>query len=696
MTFSLLKKLYFTLGLWLISSTTFAAGLLTPINSQAPNPQMQSQHVNVVIENSYAITSVEQTFYNPHDKDLEAIYSFPIPEKASVSELTLWIDGKPVIGEVFEKKQARQLYEQEKAAGRETALTEQQKHYRFETSVSPIRAQQTTKIRLVYIQPTHIDTSVGRYVYPLEEGETDDQALAFWQNNQTIHQDFSFNLHIRSGYPVSGVRLPQHSQANIQKLSTQEWKVSFSNQTLEPKTEETNEQDASKVEENTKQNTSQPFQLDKDIVVYWRLADDLPAAVDLVTYRKPTQERGTFMLTLTPANDLKVIEKGRDYAFVLDMSGSMAGKYTTLVEGVNRAIKKLQPQDRFRIFRFDDRASEVTNTWINATPKEVSHWSHRLSNTQTGGGTNLYAGLEKALNTLNSDRSSSIVLVTDGEANVGTVEKSKFLDLMKKHDVRLFTAVMGNGANRPLLEQMTQISNGFAISVSNSDDIAGKILEFTSKAKHEALHNIKLSIKGVKTGDLTPKNITSLYRGDQLVVMGHYWGNGEADIQLTAQSAGETKTYSTKIQFPEKNTLYPELERLWAFAMIEAIQQEMDYLTPHDNGDYKQAITDLAVEHSLVTDYTSMLVMREEQFEQQGITRNNKQRHAEETQAAQQRQSQAVTSSRVDSQQPMFTGSRSAYSGSGSSGGGALGWMDWLLLLIGLSFVYGLRNRPTK
>lgn len=692
---NILIRLYVFFSLLLIGANSFAAGILTPVNQQAPSPQIQQQHVNVVVENSYAITTVEQMFYNPHNQDLEATYSFPVPEKASVSELTLWIDGKPVIGEVLPKKQARIIHQQEKAAGRETALTEQKQHYRFETHVSPIRAQQETKIRLVYIQPTHIDTSIGRYVYPLAEGETDDQALSFWENDATVHEQFSFNMQIRSGYPISGVRLPKHSQAQVQQLSAQEWQISFANHTV-PTAANEGEPSNETLEQSAANPANKPhaFQLNEDIVVYWRLADDLPAAVDLTSYRAANKERGTFMLTLTPANDLGVITQGRDYAFVLDMSGSMAGKYATLVDGVNRAIQKLQPNDRFRIFRFDDHASELTKRWVNATPESVQQWSQQLTQTTVGGGTNLYAGLERALDALDSDRSSSIVLVTDGEANVGTTEKSQFLKLMQQHDVRLFTAVMGNGANRPLLEQMTKVSNGFAVSVSNSDDIAGKILEFTSKAKHQALHDLQLRIDGVKTADISPKTLASLYRGQQLVVMGHYWGDGAATITLSGKLAGETKHYQTQINFPKQDTLHPELERLWAFASIEALQEEMTYFAEEDASDRQQAITDLAVEYGLVTDYTSMLVMREEQFEQHGIERNNKQRRDTETQAAQQRQNQAVSSSRADTAQPMFSGSRSSYSG-GGSGGGAFGQLELLLLTLGLLLV-GFSRRKHK
>ena len=58
------------------------------------------------------------------------------------------------------------------------------------------------------------------------------------------------------------------------------------------------------------------------------------------------------MLVVTPGDDLKPIQEGKDWVFVLDISGSMRGKYATLVDGVQRALQKMYPQDRFRIVLF--------------------------------------------------------------------------------------------------------------------------------------------------------------------------------------------------------------------------------------------------------------------------------------------------------------------------------------------------------
>ena len=707
-----------TVGIIALGATTsvMAAGLMTPVDSSKSALSIKSHHVNVTIEDGYAVTEVDQTFSNPHQQDLEATYSFPVPEKGVVSEFTIWIDGKPVIGEVLEKQKAKQLYEAEKAAGRDAGLTSKVKHYRFEVKVSPVRAQQDARIRLVYMQAADIDNSMGRYVYPLEEGGTDTQADAFWSYDPKVKEDFSFNVNLRSGYPVNGVRLPAHSQATITRTSSQEWMVSLGNtihKTPIVNDDEAETQTTDKfatlaadliksvqnkaisnaeiavVESNESSSavtSAAATTLDKDIVMYWRLAPNLPGSIDLVTHREAGAKRGTFMMTLTPGDDLATITEGRDWAFVLDMSGSMSGKYQTMVDGVQQALSGLNPEDRFQIILFDDSVEDLTQSiWMNATPENVIRWTNALAATGPRGGTNIYAGLSKALKNLDADRTGAIVLVTDGEANVGVTEKKEFIKLMSGHDVRLFTAVMGNGANRPMLNAMTEVSNGFAVSVSNSDDISGKIKEFTSKVTHQAMHDLELDIRGIKTADMTPEKITSLYRGEQLVVFGHYWGSGEADVELKAKVSGENKLYKTRFSFPENETSNPEIERLWAYAKIQDLKKQIDYLG--SDADFKSAVIDIAVENSLVTDYTSMIVMRDEQFEANGIERKNKARVAKEKTAKTQRAQTPVKSHRIDTSQPAFTSNRSSH---GGGGGGVFNPL--MLLPFVLLAVYRKRN----
>ena len=659
----------------LFTGSSYAAGLLTPSNGQFSKLDIKIHDVNVIIEDGFAITTVEQVFSNPYAEDLDAIYSFPVPEKAAVAEFTVWIDGKPVIAEVLQKKQARQVYESEKKAGRDAGLMEKDEYKTFDMKVSPVRAGQDTRIRFVYLQPAFVDTGIGRYVYPLEEGGVDEQKLSFWTAMQSVKEQFSFKLQLKSAYPVEALRLPNQPQAHITQTGAGEWSAdlsSMANNQLE--------QGASQV------NSVQPvFMLDKDLVVYWRHQAGLPGSVDLVSYKPEGSTKGTFMLTLTPGDDLKPVTEGSDWIFVLDISGSMQGKYATLVDGVQRALTKMNVNDRFRVVLFNSRARELTNGYVNATPDMIKYYSDSMLQIQPGEGTNLYAGLQNGLQGIEADRTSAIVLVTDGVANVGETKQKKFIKLLKQKDIRLFTFIMGNSANRPMLNALTKASNGFAVNVSNSDDIVGKILQATSKVTHQSLHGVELSIRGVKTSELTPNKLSSLYRGQQLIVFGHYWGDGIADIRLSGKISGENKVYSSQIEFPVKASQHPELERLWAYASIQDMQQEMEDFG--EEADLKQAITDLSVEYGLVTDYTSMVVVRDEVFDSLGIKRLNRQRVANEKQAQIQRSTRVPVTRRVDAGQPMFNSNRASHSGSGS-------FDSWLLIFLVPLFL--IRRRSIK
>lgn len=658
------------------SPTAQAAGLLQPMQAGLPALELEEHHVSVLIEEGYAITSIEQVFANPNNTDLEALYSFPIPSRAAVGEFTFWIDGQPVSGEVFEKAEARATYEAERQAGRDVALVEQDDYRTFDIAVSPVRAGQSVRIRLVYLQPAQVDTSIGRYVYPLEEGGVDEAKLAFWSYDEAVQERFSFELNFRSSWPIDEFHLPKHPQALIERLSEQEWRVSMSSDSSGTVTAaltddlEGNPRASGLVQANN----APAHRLDEDIVVYWRQADGLPAAVEMVAFKEDPAGMGTFMMTVTPGNELAPITEGRDWVFVLDLSGSMAGKYHSLVEGVRRGLDKLQPDDRFRMVLFNGNAWEVTPGFVPVSAANIMRYIRALETETPNNGTNLYAGLSRGIDGLDVDRSSALVLVTDGVANVGLTEKKDFLDLLESRDVRLFTFVMGNSANRPLLEGMARVSNGFAMNISNSDEIGGRLVEATSKLTHESLHDVTVEIDGVKVSDLAPATIGSVYRGQQITLFGHYWGDGDADVVIRGKVSGQPVEWATRFAFPATATLNPELERLWAFALIDDLQAELDYFG--EGPDLEQAIVDLAVEFGLVTQHTSMLVLSEQRFTELGIERRNRDRLAREALAQQERATQAVRNNRVDGQQPISGQQRASH----GNGGGDLG--PWAILLL--------------
>jgi Ca-activated chloride channel homolog len=642
----------------------FAAGTLTPVGSANAPIQIRSHQVNVTLNNGFAQTEVIQTFFNPNPTDLEALYAFPVPKSASLSEVTITSGEKTLHGEVLPKKEAETIYEEEKAKGNDAGLTTKNGYQNYEFRITPVRANAETHLRFTYYQPLEIDTGVGRYVYPLDEGGTDEVAKNFWQPaHATVEGTLSINVTLKSAWPVADVRVPGFENAAVtNKLDAGHYTLSLDRTGAK---------------------------LDRDFVLYYRLADNLPGRVEVIPYRADPSKPGTFMMVVTPGIDLKAITSA-DYTYVLDTSGSMQGKIATLANGVTQALGQMRPADRFRIITFNNDARELVG-WTPATPENVTRAADLVKAMQPNGGTNIYAGLQLALKDLDADRASSVVLVTDGVTNEGIVDPAKFHALLKQHDVRFFGFLMGNNANWPLMRTMGDATGGFYTGVSNSDDIVGQILLAKSKITFESLHNASFKFTGARVSETTGDLPQKIYRGQQLVIFGRYEGAGKATVSLNAKLTGEDKTYTTTFDFPETDTDNPEIERLWALAQIEQIElkEAIGQLPPSET---KDAITSLGVTYQLVTDHTSMLVLDDATHAARGIDRKNQQRLATERTAQSVRAAQPVKNYQVDASQPTYTAPAPHVSHSGGGGGGALERQDIVLLavfigLIGAAYV---------
>ncbi len=651
--------------LWvtLTSASALGSGTLTPVGATHQPVQIVDHHVDIVLNNGFARTEVSQSFFNPNDTDLEAVYAFPVPKSASLSEVTIYVDERELHGEVLSKDEAEKIYEEEKDKGNDAGLAKKNSYQTFEFHVHPVRAKAETRLRFVYYQPIELDTGVGRYVYPLEDGGTDDVGASFWTPSEKVEGTFSVDVEIKCAYPVADVRVPGFEAATVtDRLDEGHYKLHVE---------------------------TQEVSLNRDFVVYYRLEDGLPGRVELMAYRRDEARPGTFMLVVTPGLDLQPITHGADYVFVLDKSGSMQGKIGTLARAVAKSLGELRSEDRFRIISFDSNAREVTRGWVEASSANVQKAIKRVEAIPAGGSTNVYDGLSLALHDLNDDRATSIILVTDGVTNTGIVEPAAFDTLMKQYDVRLFGFLMGNSANWPLMRVIAEASGGFYASVSNADDIIGQILLAKSKITHECLHDAQLRIGGVRVFGVTDTALGKVYRGQQLVLFGRYDGGGEATVSLEARLTGADKTYTTSFSFPDIETDNPELERLWAMNRIEEIEvSRMVGSLPPSEAD--QAIEDLGVAYQLVTDETSMVVLSDAVFAERGIDRANERRTATERQAQAARRSQPVRNHRVDRQQPMFN--HPAPRPRGGGGGGAIDPMTGLVA-IGIAGLAAARRR---
>ena len=128
------------------------------------------QHTDVDVEISGPIVSVSirQRYANPYDTPIEAVYTFPMSNRAAVHRMTMTIvdpDGgeRVVEGEVKERELARAIYEQAKASGFVASLLEQERPNIFTQSVANIEPGATVTVEIGYLEV--IDARDGEYAF---------------------------------------------------------------------------------------------------------------------------------------------------------------------------------------------------------------------------------------------------------------------------------------------------------------------------------------------------------------------------------------------------------------------------------------------------------------------------------------------------------------------------------------------------
>jgi Ca-activated chloride channel family protein len=276
-----------------------------------------------------------------------------------------------------------------------------------------------------------------------------------------------------------------------------------------------------------------------------------------------------------------------------------------------------------------------------------------------------------------------------------------FIELLAEQDVRVFGFLMGNSANWPLMQLVTDVSGGFYTPVSNMDDIAGQIARARAQMSHEALHGFTVTVDGAGASGLAAVPRTATH-GDQIVAFGKYAGSGSTRVTVTARVGGVPASYEATVTLPEVDERFPELERLWALAKVEEL--ELAYSVDLLDRELARAdVEQIGVEYQIVTDETSMILLTEEALRRYGIDPRNRERSLTEEEARAARdEGEPVGTSSGDGSSGASTGyggtSSGGYSGSGSDswGGGAIGTVDALALAGGAAFLLLLSARRRR
>ena len=152
--------------------------------------------------------------------------------------------------------------------------------------------------------------------------------------------------------------------------------------------------------------------------------------------------------------------------FVVDTSGSMTDLLGVVQDSLRILTRSLEPGDEVAIVTYSDTAEPILRVTDAAHADTILDGIDRL---EIGGSTNLEAGLDVgyavARELAAPDRTTRVVLASDGIANVGSTTPERILDTVDQgasDGVELVTVGFGlQGFNDPLMEQLANQGDGF-------------------------------------------------------------------------------------------------------------------------------------------------------------------------------------------------------------------------------------------
>ncbi|CAJ0826384.1 3932_t:CDS:2, partial [Entrophospora sp. SA101] len=135
---------------------------------------LQNVKVEANIVDMIAEVVIYQTYKNVEDKNIEALYKFPIYEAAAICDFEAEIDGKyKVKGVVKEAKQAASDYNEAIEKGYSAYLVEEQLSDVFQCSIGNLKSNQTVVIKITYVTELKHDSENEkiRFVLPTSIAE---------------------------------------------------------------------------------------------------------------------------------------------------------------------------------------------------------------------------------------------------------------------------------------------------------------------------------------------------------------------------------------------------------------------------------------------------------------------------------------------------------------------------------------------
>ena len=555
---------------------------------------VEVREVEVVVEirHQVATTRMDISLRNRTGSRQEAELVVPVPEGAVIRGFAYDGARKEPTAQILPKEEAVRTYESIVARIRDPALLEFAGWNLVRSSVFPVPAGGSQKVRLTY---EHILPNAGGrvdYVLP----RTDSLRYSV---------PWKVTAEITSRSPISTVYSPSH-ETKVTRRGAKSVKVEVADRA----------------------------RTDPGAFRLSYLCGNEDVAASLFAYPDPSVGGGYFLLLAgaPPATEADEEPMKREVTLVLDRSGSMRGeKLRQVREAALQIIGGLEEGEAFNLMVYNQTVDLFAERAVLKTDRTARRAERYLESVNPLGGTNIYDALVEALRQEpRRDMLPVVIFLTDGLPTVGRTSEVAIRRLAEKanpHDRRIFTVGVGGNVNAPLLQSISSESRGTATFVLPNESVELKIARVFEQLAGPVARDLELASVTPqghpapgRVRQMLPSELPDLFSGDQLVVLGKYLDSEPLHFRLRGNLHGRRRTYKFSFELSRATTRNGFVPRLWASRKIGALVQQIQEagadtaLTsrPEDIRDERirelvDEVVRLSKEFGILTEYTAFL-----------------------------------------------------------------------------------------
>jgi Ca-activated chloride channel family protein len=591
-----------TLGLGLLlvacASSARAQGLLIvedtrpvplprPIFRRMPEPPQMTYKIKELavqarIDDQVARTQVSQSFVNTGSRQMEVSFVFPLPYDGAIDRLTFMVDGTEYEAKLMKASEARSIYEGYIRRNRDPALLEWMGTGMFKTSVFPVPPGAERKVTLRYSQLLRKDHGLTDFLFPLSTAKYTSRPV----------EKVSVDASIQSTEEIKSIYSPTHS-IEVKRPGKHQATIKYEAENQIPESD---------------------FRLFFDTA-----AGSLGASV--VSYRPQPNEDGYFLLLASPeVKSASAARPEKTVVVVVDRSGSMSGKKIEQArEALKFIVNNLREGDLFNIVAYDSSVESFRpelQRYSEETRKQAVGW---IEGIYAGGSTNIDGALKTALGMFQDEkRPGYVVFLTDGLPTAGETNESQIVvnsTKNNKYDVRLVNFGVGYDVNARLLDRLSRENRGQSEFVRPNEDLEAHVSRLYDKISSPVMTDVAVDFEldevkveeGKPINRVYPRELTDLFEGEQLVLVGRYKKHGPAKVTITGRVGDQQREFDFPAQLVQHSgdQSYAFVEKLWAMRRIGEIIDELDL-----HGKNEELVTELvslSTKHGIITPYTSFL-----------------------------------------------------------------------------------------